>query len=194
MNIPQGEVVHFDVTTCDPSTGAVTDADSAPGWKVFEEDSDTAIQSGTMTKRTTKTGNYRASVTVSAGNGFDVGKWYSIVVSATVDSTTGKQVLKHFRLVAAEQTAGYPRAEVDKTGYALTTAERNSVADAVLSRNVSTVEASAPEHCLGTVVLATLQSSITGATWTIKRTNGTTTHVTKTVTSDADALPITGVS
>jgi hypothetical protein len=67
------------------------------------------------------------------------------------------------------------------------------VADAILSRNVSNVETTMPEHCLGTVVLAMLEHSITGNTLTIKRTNGITTHATKTLATDANALPITGV-
>lgn len=76
----------------------------------------------------------------------------------------------------------------------LTASERNSIADAVLSRNMSNVEATAGEHTLCTIVLATLESSVLGTTWTVKRTDGSTTHATKTVTTDASADPITGVS
>ena len=72
--------------------------------------------------------------------------------------------------------------------------ERNQVADAVLARNISQVEAGAAEHSLCTVVLAALESSTSGTTWTIKRTDGSTTHATKTITKDAAAQPITGVS
>ena len=60
--------------------------------------------------------------------------------------------------------------------------------------NVSNVEAAAPEHSLCTIVLAGLESSLSGTTWTIKRTDGSTTHATKTVTADGSASPITGVS
>lgn len=70
----------------------------------------------------------------------------------------------------------------------------DEIADAVLGRDVDQVEATAPEHCLATIVLAALESEISGTTWTIKRTDGTTTHATKTVAKDADAEPITGVS
>ncbi len=76
----------------------------------------------------------------------------------------------------------------------LTTAERAAVADAVLARDVGQVEAGAPEHSLCTIVLAALESQIAGSTWTIKRTDGSTTHAAKTVVKDADAEPITGVS
>lgn len=71
---------------------------------------------------------------------------------------------------------------------------RQAIADDVLSRSAANVEGSAGEHTLCTVILAMLESSITGATWTIKRTDGSTTHATKAVTSDAAAEPITGVS
>jgi hypothetical protein len=69
-----------------------------------------------------------------------------------------------------------------------------SVADAVLSRNVSNVEGSAPEHSLCTIVLATLEYAVSGTTWTIKRTDGSTTHATKTLTTAAGADSITGVN
>ncbi len=95
---------------------------------------------------------------------------------------------------AADVWTNATRTLTDKTGFALTTAEHNSIADATLSRNVSTVEATAPEHSLCTTVLAMLESAVSGTTWTIKRTDGTTTHATKTVTTDAAADPITGVS
>jgi hypothetical protein len=76
----------------------------------------------------------------------------------------------------------------------LTSDERNAVADAVLSRDVANAESSAAEHSLCTIVLASLESSISGTAWTIKRTDGVTTHATKTLTTDETADPITGVS
>lgn len=76
----------------------------------------------------------------------------------------------------------------------LTAGERHAVADALLARDVDQVEAGAGEHSLCTIVLAALESQIVGTTWTIKRTDGSTTHATKTVAKDAAAEPITGVS
>lgn len=69
----------------------------------------------------------------------------------------------------------------------------NEIADAVLSRNVSNVEATAPEHSLCTVALAMLENTISGTTLTIRRTDGSTTHYTKTLTTSAGADPITGI-
>lgn len=73
-------------------------------------------------------------------------------------------------------------------------AGRQAIADEVLKRDVSNVEASAAEHSLCTIVLATLESAIGDTTWTIKRTDGNTTHATKTVTVNPEADPISGVS
>jgi hypothetical protein len=70
----------------------------------------------------------------------------------------------------------------------------STIADMLLGRSVSNVEATASEHSICTLVLAALESSVIGTSWTIKRTDGTTTHATKTVTTDASAEPITGVA
>jgi len=48
-------------------------------------------------------------------------------------------------------------------------------------------------HSLTTLVLGATESSISGDTWTIKKTTGAT-FTTKTVTSDTDAVPIVGVT
>lgn len=70
----------------------------------------------------------------------------------------------------------------------------NENADALLLRNASNVEATAGEHTLCTVILAMLENSISGTTLTIKRTDGSTTHLTKTLTVDDTADPITGIA
>lgn len=69
-----------------------------------------------------------------------------------------------------------------------------TIADGILLRNASNVEATAGEHTLCTVILAMLENSISGTTLLIKRTNGSTTHATKTLTLDAAANPIIGVA
>lgn len=102
MDIPLDEVVLLEVITSSPSTGAASDADSTPSYEVFEEITDTAILSGSFTKRTSKTGDYRAQITLSAANGFEAGKWYSAVASATVSSVAAKCVAKHFRVIASD--------------------------------------------------------------------------------------------
>lgn len=77
---------------------------------------------------------------------------------------------------------------------ALASDAANEIADALLLRNVSNVEATAGEHTLCTLILSGLEWSVSGTTWTIKRTDGSTTHYTKTMTTDAAADHVTGVT
>ena len=84
-------------------------------------------------------------------------------------------------------------ADTGTDGVVISTAQAQSIADEVLKRSVSTGEATAAEHSLATIVLAILESSRSSTTWTIKRTDGTTTHFTKTLTLDANADPVTGI-
>jgi len=115
MDIPLDEVIYFDAVTHNPVTGAVSDADSTPTFAVYEEATDTDIGvGGNLTKRTSLTGDYRGTFTVSAANGFELGKWYSVIVSATVNAIAGKAQVMHFRIVAAENVAGYPIGDVEK--------------------------------------------------------------------------------
>ncbi len=59
----------------------------------------------------------------------------------------------------------------------------NSIADGILKRNVSNVEATAGEHTLATAVLSMLEWEISGSNLIIKRTDGTTVHYTKVLSS-----------
>ena len=87
-----------------------------------------------------------------------------------------------------------PRDEIALlSGLALATTEYTSIADAMLIRNISNVEDTAPEYSIATLVMAGLYSSVAGTTRTINKTDGSTMH-TQTITKDASAEPITGVS
>ncbi len=92
------ELTYFDFCTHHPSTGAATDADSGPTAEVFEDDTDTTVVALTVTKRTGKTGNYRVPVTAAAASGFEVGKTYNVVASATVNAITGKGRIGQFKV------------------------------------------------------------------------------------------------
>jgi len=72
--------------------------------------------------------------------------------------------------------------------------DTNVLADAVLSRSVSNVEDTASIYTIAGLILAQFESSAPGTTWTIKKTDGTTTFATRTLETDEDAPPVTGVS
>jgi hypothetical protein len=112
MNVPLGEVIFRDCITSSPTTGAASDADSTPTWALYEEDTDTPILTGNMTKRTGKTGEYRATVTASSANGVEVGKWYTLTGYATVGGVVGKTIVFGFRAVLTEAVAGAPVTDI----------------------------------------------------------------------------------
>lgn len=67
------------------------------------------------------------------------------------------------------------------------------IADAILSRDVANVEDTSPEYSLATVVLANLNNAIVDDVLTIKKTDNTT-YLTKDLTLDGGAVPITGIA
>lgn len=182
MDVPLDEVIYVEAVASS-STGAAADADSTPTFAVYEEATDTDIGvGGNMTKRTSLTGDYRASFTASAANGFELGKWYAVIGSATVGGVAAKGVLMRFRIVAAEGVAGYPYVDVkkvagtdqtardlgasvlvgDKTGFSLTQsfpsnfASLSITAGGVAKADLDTIKTQAVTCGAGVTVLASV--------------------------------------
>lgn len=86
-----GENLTFSITTHDPDTAEVTDADSAPSYWIYEDETGAAILSGSMAKLddVNTTGFYTETIACTAGNGFEDGKTYTIYIEAIVNSATG---------------------------------------------------------------------------------------------------------
>lgn len=82
----------------------------------------------------------------------------------------------------------------DDVAATLSAAERNGVADAVLSRPISNVEGSAVFRSLvGAVAKLVNKVAVAGTTLTVYRTNDTTPMGSQEITTDEDAKPIVGV-
>ena len=81
----------FSVCTHDPDTGVLTDADSVPSYRIYEDETATPILTGDMAKLddANTTGFYTELIACTAGNGFEDGKTYTIYIEATVDGDTG---------------------------------------------------------------------------------------------------------
>ena len=81
----------FGICTHDPDTGVLTDTDSAPIFRVYENESATPISGGKMYKLddSNTTGFYSAQIACTTRNGFEIGNTYTIYIEATVDSDTG---------------------------------------------------------------------------------------------------------
>lgn len=87
-----GNNLVFGITTHDPTAnGALTDADSAPTYRIYEDETGTAILTGTMAKLddANTTGFYSELIACTAGNGFEDAKTYTIYIEATVNGNKG---------------------------------------------------------------------------------------------------------
>ncbi len=81
----------FSINTHDPDTGVLTDADSNPTYRIYEDETSTPILTGNMAKLddANTTGFYTELIACTAVNGFEDGKSYTINIEATVDGDTG---------------------------------------------------------------------------------------------------------
>jgi len=79
------------------------------------------------------------------------------------------------------------------TSSELAASAATEIADAVLKRGMVYVEDAADTTSLAAVVLGILESGVSGSNWVIRKTTGAT-FVTKTLTTDPAADPITGVT
>jgi phenylacetate-coenzyme A ligase PaaK-like adenylate-forming protein len=117
-----GDNLVFSVTT-HAATGELTDADSVPAYRVYEDETATPILTGSMAKLddANTLGFYTESIACTAGNGFENGKTYTIYITAAVGGTTGG---KSYGFKAYDQRA----ADVEKIGgnQAAATALRDS--------------------------------------------------------------------
>lgn len=84
-------------------------------------------------------------------------------------------------------------ADTSTDGVSLSTATQQAIADEMLKRGVSNVEDTAGALTLAELILAAFESSRSGTTWTIRKSDATT-FSTRTLTLDDTADPITGVT
>jgi hypothetical protein len=78
-----GENLTFTIQAVDGS-GAVADATGNPAYSVYEDETSTAILSGSLAKLSSQTGFYSEQIECTAANGFERYKSYTIRITATV--------------------------------------------------------------------------------------------------------------
>jgi hypothetical protein len=113
MHVPLGDTYHINFTTRQFSTGAPFTLAGTPTFGVYEDGSTTQVQSAQSVTADfdSVTGLNLASVVATSGNGYEVGKYYAVVLDAgTVDSVSVVgEVVGHFRVMPAEDAgAGIP--------------------------------------------------------------------------------------
>jgi hypothetical protein len=104
-----GDYLTFSICTHDPDTGELTDADAAPTWRLYEDETAVPILTGTMSTldAVNTTGFYTERVLCSAANGFEDGKSYTVYIEATVDGDTGG-ICYGFRAVLPGSSSSAP--------------------------------------------------------------------------------------
>jgi hypothetical protein len=89
--IKLGANLTFFCNTHTPSTGAAVDADAAPGYRVYEDETATPLLTGSLAllDDANTTGFYSEQIAVSAANGFEAGKNYTVRITGVVGGVTG---------------------------------------------------------------------------------------------------------
>ena len=85
------DTLTFYANTTRFDTGAATDADSAPTYRVYEEETTTPLATGSMAllDSTNTAGFYSEQITLASGTGYEAGKQYAIYIAATVNLVAG---------------------------------------------------------------------------------------------------------
>lgn len=118
MSVPAGpwyidDVLTFYQTAHDPTSGGAVDADAPPDYRIYEVETGTAILTGSMALLDSgnTAGLYSESVTLSAANGFEVGKTYVIYREVVVDGVTDTAE-ESFKVIAVPAGAGLSAQDV----------------------------------------------------------------------------------
>lgn len=111
------DVLTFYANTTRFDTGVATDADAVPAYRVYENETGTAILNGTMAllDSANTAGFYSEQITLSAANGFEAGKQYVIYKGATVNSVAGA-ASDTFQIYASVNTQQMNSTDVIGTG------------------------------------------------------------------------------
>lgn len=174
------DVIYVPVQTSAVTTGAATDAESVPTWRMYEDNTAAPITTGSFTTLNAQTGFYIAAITLASASGYEKGKSYSLRVAATVNAVIGADV--HSLQIEAEVDANAVSVTVnanvssvsagvltaDKFGAGFITA--GSFSGNALSGMAVTVGSTAASAIAAAVsnvvtVSATAQAAIADAVW-----------------------------
>lgn len=107
------DLLTFTVNTHTPATGAATDGDGVPTYRVYEDETATPIITGSMAllDDANTTGFYSEQITLSAANGLETGKSYTVYVQVIVGGVTGTmshsfQILAEVNVTTIENRLG----------------------------------------------------------------------------------------
>lgn len=202
------DLLTFPAITHRFDTGALTDADSVPAYRVYEDETSTAIVTGNMAKLddANTTGFYSEQITLSAANGFEKGKCYTVYITAAVNSVTGGS-FHTFQVEAevdANSVSNIGSGVITATAIAADAIGASELAADAVSEIVTGIlttqmtEAYAADGVAPTLAqaLCLIQQqlgdfSISGTTMTVKKVDGSTTAATFTLNDATSPTSIT---
>lgn len=136
------------------ASGAAADADSLPTCAVYEDTTSTAIVTPTVVKLAT--GVYVVAIPCTAVNGFEAGKTYNVVISATIGGVAAKAKVAQFVCVVNGLDA-----------IAAAVATRLSAAGYTIPPTVSQIRTEIDSNSTALAALAAGQSSLASGQSTI---------------------------
>lgn len=121
-----GANLTFTVASHNQGTGALADADAVPAYRIYEEETGTAILTGNMAKLDDAgtLGFYSEEIEATPANGFESGKSYAIYITIVVDGLTYAETygLRAKTLTVTSGTAAINTTAVaEPNGFVLTT-------------------------------------------------------------------------
>lgn len=108
------DLLTFVVNTHRVDTGAGSDADAVPYYRVYEDETATPLITGSMAllDGSNTVGLYSEQITLSAANGFEAGKSYNIYITATVNGVAAT-MSHNFQMEAKVQLGVQGKADVN---------------------------------------------------------------------------------
>lgn len=101
------DLLTFYAQVCSPASGTDIDADTPPTYRIYEDETGTPILTGTMAvlDDSNTAGWYSEQITLSAANGFERGKSYTVRKTATVSGVSASMF--HFFQIGAAVDVAY---------------------------------------------------------------------------------------
>lgn len=138
-----GEKLTFTVQLA-AATGSPVNADGSVSYSIYEDETATAILTGTMTRLAAQTGFYSEQISCTVANGFERYKSYTARISAAIE---GVSVAKAYTFLclgvedAGTGTTGALTTTANVKSYlGITVTDYDSLFDALISRSTAAIE------------------------------------------------------